>query len=80
MSFDERKNIMLEGVAAAPGIKIGRAYYFDKKVFRAVKLEIDDAELAVKQFLEALDKSKRELQKILDLAVDKLGKDRDLIF
>ncbi len=80
MSFDERKNIILEGVAAAPGIKIGRAYYFDKKVFRAVKLEIEDAELAVKQFREALDKSKRELQKILDLAVDKLGKDRVLIF
>lgn len=80
MSFDERKNIILEGVAAAPGIKIGRAYYFDKKVFRAVKLEIEDAELAVKQFHEALEKSKRELQKILDLAVDKLGKDRVLIF
>ncbi len=80
MSFDRKENIILEGVAAAPGIKMGEAYYFDKKVFRAVKLEIEDTEAALKQFHEALEKSKRELQKILDLAVDKLGKDRVLIF
>ncbi len=80
MNSDRPTNIVLEGVAAAPGIKIGEAYFFDKKVFRAQKLSIDNPIEAIMHFHEALDKSKRELQKILDLAVDKLGKDRVLIF
>ncbi len=80
MSFKRKENVLLEGIAAAPGIKIGKAYFFDKKVFRAVKLKIEDTELAIQQLEESLEKSKRELKKILDLAVDKLGKDRTLIF
>jgi len=78
--FNIKKEVILEGVAAAHGIKIGKAYIFDKKVFKAIKLEITDIDEAIEQFRFSLDKSKSELQKILDLAVDKIGKDRALIF
>ncbi len=83
MNYNEENkaaNLILEGVAAAPGITIGEAYYFDKKVFKAEKTVIDDADEAIRQFREALEKSKKELQKILDLALEKLGKDRAVIF
>ena len=74
------KTRYLEGVPAAPGITIGEAYFFDKKVFKAEKTEIADTEEAVAQFRAALEKSKKELKKILDLALEKLGKDRAVIF
>ncbi len=83
MNYNEEKsksNLLLEGVAAAPGITIGKAYYFDKKVFRAEKTTIENVDEAIEQFREALAKSKKELQKILDLALEKLGKDRAVIF
>ncbi len=80
MSYNEKESLVLEGVAAAPGITIGNAYFFDKKVFRAEKSAIEDTEEAIGQFRAALEKSKKELQKILDLAIEKLGKDRAVIF
>ncbi len=78
--FNIKKEVILEGVAAAHGIKIGKAYIFDKKVFQAIKLEITDIDGAIEQFRFSLDKSKSELKKILDLAIDKIGKDRAVIF
>ncbi len=83
MNSNEEKNKTtktLTGVAAAPGITIGKAYYFDKKIFKAEKTEIENEEEAIEQFRSALEKSKKELKKILDLALEKLGKDRAIIF
>ncbi len=82
MNSDNKKttDLLLNGVAAAPGIVIGEAYFFDKKVFKAQKNLIEDTDKAIDEFREALAKSKKELHKILDLALEKLGKDRAVIF
>lgn len=74
-----KKNI-LKGVAAASGIAIGTAYLYEKEV-EVIKDEyITNVDEAYETFEKALKKSKKELKKIFDLAVDKMGEQRAGIF
>lgn len=74
-----KKNI-LKGVAAASGISIGTAYLYEKKI-EVIKDEfITDVDDAIDKFEKALVKSKKELKKIFDLAVVKMGEQRGGIF
>jgi len=75
----EGKNI-LKGVAAAPGIVIAKAHLYEKDIEFVSDEEIADVEQAKTNFLESLEKSKKELNKIFGLAVDKLGEKRAAIF
>jgi len=70
----------IAGIAAAPGIVIGEVYIFTKE-----KLEINDADItdvkeAKKNLLEALEKSKKEFNKIFAIAKEKMGETRAGIF
>ena len=67
----EKKELILTGVAAAPGIAMGTAYLFAKETPRADERALtSDAEIAVEE--ERLDravmKSVKELTKILAFA------------
>jgi len=73
------KNI-LKGVAAAPGIVIAKAHQYEKEIEFVSSKEITDVEEAKANFLESIEKSKKELNKIFGLAVDKLGEKRAAIF
>ncbi len=73
------KNI-LKGVAAAPGIVIAKAHKYEKDVEFVSPEEISDVEEVKSNFLESIEKSKKELNKIFGLAVDKLGTKRAAIF
>lgn len=68
------------GIAAAPGITIAKAYLYSKKIEKVDNAPIDDVEEALSNLEEALEKSKKELQKVFGLAVDKLGENRASIF
>jgi len=70
----------IAGIAAAPGIVIGEVY-----IFRKEKLEINDADItdvkeAKKNLLEAIEKSKKEFNKIFAIAKEKMEETRAGIF
>ncbi|MBI3193672.1 MAG: phosphoenolpyruvate--protein phosphotransferase, partial [Ignavibacteriae bacterium] len=78
----QKHETMLNGIAAAPGIAIGRAYLFRKELPR-----VDERTLAQEEIfpeLERLDKaiakSEKELFKILAFAEQKLGDAKAKIF
>ncbi len=71
---------VLKGIAAAPGIAIGKALLFSKEIVEVDDSEIVDVKEAIKNLDEALAKSQKELNKIFNLAIDKLGEKRAAIF
>ncbi len=77
--FKEANN-KISGIAAAPGIVIGNVYLFTKE-----KLDINDSAIAdtgeaILNFEEALQKSKKELDKIFSIAKEKMEANRAAIF
>ena len=74
------KDNIIKGIAAAPGIAIAKAYLYKKEIQEIEEEFIKDVDVAIKSFTDSLEKSKKELNKILLLAVDKMGKNRASIF
>ena len=79
MKTNNNSNIY-QGIAAAPGIAIKPAYLFKKDIEIISDETITDVQEAIYNFSEALEKSKNELSKVFNLAVDKLGKKRAALF
>lgn len=77
--IDKQENI-LKGIAAAPGIAIARAFIFAKEKEAVSHDNVDNVEEAIQNLDNALEQSKKELRKIFNLAVDKLGDKRAAIF
>lgn len=71
---------LLTGIAAAPGISIYRAYLYKKEKENVNRSSVEDTDEAKQNLQEALDLSKKELRKIVNLAIDKLGEKRAAIF
>lgn len=70
----------LKGIPAAPGLFIGNSYIYSKEAIIVKDGIIDDVEEAVAAFREALDRSKKELDKIFGVAKEKMGEQRAAIF
>lgn len=70
----------IPGIAAAPGIVIGKAYLFTKEKIEISKAPIADVQEAINNFNEALAQSKKELQKIFQIAKEKMDDTRAGIF
>lgn len=70
----------ISGIAAAPGIVVGDVYLFTKEKLEISKSDITDIEEAKKNLREALEKSKKELKKILAIAKERMGNTRAGIF
>lgn len=68
------------GIAAAPGIVIGKAYLFSKEKLEISKDSISNIEEAIENFHEALRQSKKELNKIFGIAKEKMDEVRAGIF
>lgn len=73
-------NIILHGIAAAPGISIAKAHLYSKQKEDVSSQTVDDVEEAIANLDVALEQSKKELRKIFSLAVDKIGEKRAAIF
>lgn len=71
---------IIRGIAAAPGITIAKAFLYSKETESITVEDISDIHEAKSNLSEALEKSKHELRKIFELAVDKLGEKRAAIF
>lgn len=78
--LDKTKNNVLKGIAAAPGITIAKAFLYSKEIETVNDETISDIEEAKQNLTFALEKSKKELNKIFNLAIDKLGEKRASIF
>ena len=70
----------ITGIAAAPGIVIGKAYLFTKEKLNISKAPITNSDEAISNFEEALKKSKKELNKIFGIAREKMDDVRSAIF
>jgi len=70
----------ITGIAAAPGIVIGKAYKFIKEELEVSEQKITNTKQALSDLEEAITRSKKELNKILNLARDIIGEKRAIIF
>lgn len=73
---------MPKGVAASPGIAIGRVYILEKEDFCILEYKIkkEEVEKEIKRFREAVDESKKQLKKIKEKVSQKIGKEEAYIF
>lgn len=76
----EKNQIILKGIAAAPGISIAPAYLFSKESESVIAEKIENVDEALENLDAALELSKKEMRKIFNLAVDKIGEKRAAIF
>ena len=76
----EKKEIILKGIAAAPGIEIAEAYIYFKEVENIQRENIENIDDAILNLEYAIEKSKKELTKVFSLAINKLGENRAIIF
>jgi len=70
----------LKGIPAAPGLYIGKSYIYSKETIVIKDGTIDDVDEALAAFREALERSKKELDKIFSVAKEKMGEQRAAIF
>ena len=70
-----KHEIVLKGIPASPGIAIGKAYLYSKDVPRVEQWRIGDRHIApeIERLNRAIQKSVKELQKILLFAQQKIG-------
>lgn len=71
---------LLTGIAAAPGLEIGKAVIYTKEILSIDETMITDPAEGIKNLHDALEKSKKELNKILGFAKEKMGEVRAAIF
>lgn len=73
---------MLKGIAASPGIEIGKAYVLKEQKVTINRENIADnmVEKEIKRLEEAIAKSKEQLEKIKEKAERELGQDKAEIF
>ena len=70
----------IAGIGAAPGIIIGEAYLYTKEKLQINKADIEDIHKAKNDLVEAIAKSKKELNKIFAIAREKMDEVRAAIF
>ena len=70
----------IAGIPAAPGLIIANAYLFSKEKLEISHSAVDDVDEAIQNLHEALNKSKKELNKIFDIAKEKMDPTRAAIF
>lgn len=72
--------MLLQGNSASPGIAFGKALLLQDETYEVVKSEISSVDNEKKRLQDAVSKSKTELSKIRDIALEKLGPEKAQIF
>jgi phosphotransferase system enzyme I (PtsI) len=77
-----KEELVLKGIAAAPGIAMGRVHLYNKHVPKVPEREIssDEVEAEIERLRHAVARSQKELEKILSYAEQKLGGGKSKIF
>lgn len=73
---------MPRGIAASPGIAIGKAYILEKENFCILEYKIkkEEVEREIKRFREAVEESKKQILQIKDEVSKKIGEEEAYIF
>ncbi|SHJ62680.1 phosphoenolpyruvate--protein phosphotransferase [Paramaledivibacter caminithermalis] len=71
---------MIIGTGVSPGIAIGKALLIKNEEIDIQKKQIENIEIEKNRFIEAINKSKKELISIRDKALKELGKEKSAIF
>jgi phosphotransferase system enzyme I (PtsI) len=81
-TVQNKSEIILHGISAAPGIAIGQAYLYVKEIPTAVErsLKPEEIEFEIERLKHAIAKSEKELTKILKFAQTKIGDGKSKIF
>lgn len=77
-----KQEIILKGIAAAPGIAMGPVHLYNKHVPKIPERTIspEEAEVEIERLRHAVARSQKELEKILAYAEQKLGGGKSKIF
>jgi phosphoenolpyruvate-protein phosphotransferase (PTS system enzyme I) len=78
----EKKQVIIKGIAASPGVAIGEVYLY-KKDFPHVeeqKINAENAEFEIEKLQAAIERSEKDLNKILKYAKEKLPEHHLRIF
>ncbi len=77
-----KPEVVLKGIAAAPGIAIGQAYLYKKHIPKAEMKSItpDEVPAEIERLRTSNARSEKELRKIHSFAEQKLGSDSAIIF
>ncbi|MGD7009020.1 phosphoenolpyruvate--protein phosphotransferase [Metabacillus sp. 84] len=70
----------LNGIGASAGIAIAKAYRLEEPDLTVSKTTVSDQDAEIRRFEEAIHKSKSELERIKEHALNELGKDKAEIF
>jgi len=70
-----KKEVILKGIPASPGIAVGSAYLFIKETPRVEEKNLEENETPqeIERLGHAIEKSRKELHKILTFAQEKIG-------
>lgn len=73
---------MLKGIAASPGIGIGKAYILEKENFCILEYKIkqEEVEPEIKRFEDAVEETKKQITEIKEKVEEKVGKQEAYIF
>lgn len=73
---------IIHGIAASPGIVLGKAYVYTKHIPRIEERTITDADvpLEIERLNHAVKRSETELEKVLQLTEEKVGNQKAKIF
>lgn len=71
-----------KGINASPGISIGRAYLYTRSQISVSDgfVQGEDLENEIKEFIAAIELSKKELTKIYNLSLERIGEENSKIF
>ncbi len=80
--MEKKTEIVLHGIAASPGIVMGKAYIYSKHIPRIEEKPIlaSDVEQELTRLQHAVERSENELQKILQMTEQKIGSGKAKIF
>ena len=71
---------MVIGIGASPGIALGNVLILKNKALIIEKKEIETPEIEINKFLEAIETSKKDLEKVRDKTLTELGQEEADIF
>ncbi len=76
------KERIYKGIPASQGISIGEAYLYTKKqiIINTASITEDDVPREIEEFKKAIELSQKELKKIYNIAIERIGEKNSKIF
>lgn len=70
----------LQGIAAAPGLGIGKAFWWKKEIPRVSSYSIDQPENEIHRLDQAIEKAKQQINALRQITLQKMGEEEAQVF